>query len=49
MKEATSSVTLEEIVKQHKVPSTHTSSSRYVVDKTITLGKVEGSIEVYCY
>ncbi|KAM7492749.1 hypothetical protein LguiA_035670 [Lonicera macranthoides] len=45
MKEATSSVTLEEIVKQHKVPSTHTSSSRYLVDKTITLGKVEGSIE----
>lgn len=46
MKEASSSVTLEEIVKKHKVPTTHVNfSSRNVVDKTITLGKVEGSIE----
>lgn len=45
MKEATA-VTLEDIVRQHKMPSTHTSSTRNVVDKTITLGKVEGSTEV---
>jgi hypothetical protein len=44
MKDASSSVTLEEIVKQHKVPTTHKSSLRFGVDKTITLGKVEGSI-----
>ncbi|XP_059666481.1 protein ENHANCED DOWNY MILDEW 2 [Cornus florida] len=44
-KDASSSITLEQIIKKHKVPTTHAYSSRYVVDKTITMGKVEGSIE----
>ncbi|CAL1402825.1 unnamed protein product [Linum trigynum] len=45
MKTAASSVTLEDIVKQYKPPSTHCYSSRAPVDKTITLGKVEGAVE----
>ncbi|CAL5402702.1 unnamed protein product [Camellia sinensis] len=45
MKDATSSITLEEITKKHKVPVTHAYSSKNVVDKAITLGKVEGSVE----
>ncbi|KAK6947009.1 hypothetical protein RJ641_000482 [Dillenia turbinata] len=45
IKESFSSITMEGIVAKHKVPSTHTYSSRSVVDKTITLGKVEGSVE----
>ncbi|KAL7186639.1 hypothetical protein ACSBR2_028381 [Camellia fascicularis] len=45
MKDATSSITLEEITKKHKVPITHAYSSKNVVDKAITLGKVEGSVE----
>uniref|UniRef100_A0A5B7BGT9 Zinc finger PHD-type domain-containing protein n=1 Tax=Davidia involucrata TaxID=16924 RepID=A0A5B7BGT9_DAVIN len=45
MKDASSSITLENIIEKHKVPTTHAYSSRNVVDKTITLGKVEGSIE----
>ncbi|TMW93781.1 hypothetical protein EJD97_011169 [Solanum chilense] len=42
MKDVKSSITMEKIVKQ-KVPTTHTYSSKF--DKSITLGKVEGSIE----
>ncbi|KAK3032465.1 hypothetical protein RJ639_037278 [Escallonia herrerae] len=45
MKEAASSITQDDIAKMHKVPSTHTCSSRNTVDKTITMGKVEGSIK----
>ncbi|XP_010536700.1 PREDICTED: protein ENHANCED DOWNY MILDEW 2 [Tarenaya hassleriana] len=45
MKEASESITLEDIVKKRRVPSTHTSSLKHIVDKTITLGKVEGSVE----
>ncbi|KAL2495850.1 Protein ENHANCED DOWNY MILDEW 2 [Forsythia ovata] len=45
MKDASSSVTLEEIVGRHKAPSTHIQSSKYAVDKNVTLGKVEGSVE----
>ncbi|KAK3014521.1 hypothetical protein RJ639_010071 [Escallonia herrerae] len=45
MKEAASSITQDDIAKMHKVPSTHASSSRNTVDKTITMGKVEGSIK----
>ncbi|KAK1316668.1 hypothetical protein QJS10_CPA05g00992 [Acorus calamus] len=41
---SSSSLTLEEIVKRHDVPSTHACFSR-PVDKTITMGKVDGSIE----
>ncbi|GJZ23791.1 protein enhanced downy mildew 2 isoform X1 [Tanacetum coccineum] len=45
MKDAASSITLDEVKKYHigKVPSTHTSSSR--VDKSIILARVEGSVE----
>ncbi|KAI8004220.1 Protein ENHANCED DOWNY MILDEW 2 [Camellia lanceoleosa] len=39
MKDATSSITLEEITKKHKVPITHAYSSKNVVDKAITVGK----------
>ncbi|KAL2476047.1 Protein ENHANCED DOWNY MILDEW 2 [Abeliophyllum distichum] len=45
MKDASSSVTLEEIVGRHKAPSTHIQSSKYAVCKNLTLGKVEGSVE----
>ncbi|XVF70768.1 hypothetical protein PTKIN_Ptkin11bG0188800 [Pterospermum kingtungense] len=45
MKEAESSVTMEDIIAKHKVPSTHAYSSKSVVDRTITLGKIEGSVE----
>lgn len=44
--ESTNAIKLEDIIKKHKIPSTHSSSSKYAVDKTITLGKVEGAIEV---
>lgn len=47
MKDAASSVRMEEILKRHKIPSTHAYSSKSAVDKAITLGKVEGSVEVY--
>ncbi|XP_022877659.1 protein ENHANCED DOWNY MILDEW 2-like [Olea europaea var. sylvestris] len=45
MKDASSSLTLEEIEDKHKAPSAHVHSSKYVVDKHVTLGKVEGSVE----
>ncbi|KAF9666494.1 hypothetical protein SADUNF_Sadunf16G0235000 [Salix dunnii] len=45
VKEAASSITLEDVIKKHEVPSTHAHSSKNVVDKNITLGKVEGSVE----
>ncbi|XP_073225073.1 protein ENHANCED DOWNY MILDEW 2 isoform X2 [Cicer arietinum] len=44
-KEATSSVTLENVIKEHKFASTHTHSLKNVVEKTITAGKLEGSVE----
>ncbi|KAI3673839.1 hypothetical protein L6452_39969 [Arctium lappa] len=45
MKDAASSITLDEVKKYHKgkVPSTHAHSSR--VDKSIILARVEGSVE----
>ncbi|XVE50756.1 hypothetical protein DITRI_Ditri01bG0188800 [Diplodiscus trichospermus] len=45
MKEAESSITLEDVIAKHKVPITHAYSSKSVVDRTITLGKIEGSVE----
>ncbi|TYI42473.1 hypothetical protein ES332_A01G101400v1 [Gossypium tomentosum] len=45
MKEAESSVTLEDIITKPKVLSTHGYSSRSVIDRTITLGKIEGLVE----
>lgn len=46
MKKAASSITLEDVIKKHEVPSTHAYCSKNVVDKTITLGKVEATVEV---
>ncbi|CAL2254900.1 unnamed protein product [Prunus armeniaca] len=45
MKDAASSITLEDVIRKHKVPSTHAFSSKNVVERNITLGKVEGSVE----
>lgn len=53
--EATSSITLENVIKTHKFASTHTHSLKSVVEKTITVGKLEGSVDVisililWCY
>lgn len=47
MRDAESSIKLEDIIKKHKMPSRHANSSRNMADKAITLGKVEHSIEVY--
>ncbi|KAK8527159.1 hypothetical protein V6N13_085013 [Hibiscus sabdariffa] len=44
MKEAESSVTLEDIIAKQNLPSTHKYSSRSTMER-ITLGKIEGSIE----
>ncbi|PIA27620.1 hypothetical protein AQUCO_07600056v1 [Aquilegia coerulea] len=41
----TPSITLEEIKRSHKAPSTHAHSLKFTVDKTITMGKVEGFVE----
>lgn len=47
MKDAGSSITLEKIIERHKMPTTYGYSSRNAVDKSLTLGKVEVSVEVY--
>ena len=47
VREAESKITLDDVIKEHKPPSTHGSSLKNVI-QSITLGKVEGSIEV-CY
>ncbi|XP_073001155.1 protein ENHANCED DOWNY MILDEW 2-like isoform X1 [Typha latifolia] len=44
MEKESSSLTLGDITRSHIMPSTHAFSSRHV-DKTITRGKVEGSVE----
>ncbi|KAL4309279.1 hypothetical protein GQ457_01G006680 [Hibiscus cannabinus] len=44
MKEAESSVTLEDIIAKKNLPSTHKYSSKSVIEK-ITLGKIESSVE----
>ncbi|XP_061360952.1 protein ENHANCED DOWNY MILDEW 2 isoform X2 [Gastrolobium bilobum] len=44
-KEATSSVTLANVIKEHKFASTHAHSLKNVVEKTIRVGKLEGSVE----
>ena len=47
VKEASSSITMESVIKEHKFVSTHTHSLKNVVEKTITMGKLEGSVEVH--
>ncbi|GER32869.1 enhanced downy mildew 1 2 [Striga asiatica] len=44
MKDASSSLTLEQVKEKYKSPSTHTHNSNFSVDN-VTLGKVEGSIQ----
>ncbi|XP_038898812.1 protein ENHANCED DOWNY MILDEW 2 isoform X2 [Benincasa hispida] len=44
MKNVSSSITLEDVIRKHKVPSTHAYSLKNVVDKTIKMGKLEGSV-----
>ncbi|XP_073099041.1 protein ENHANCED DOWNY MILDEW 2 isoform X9 [Elaeis guineensis] len=43
MTEVSSTLALEDVVKKHSTPSTHSYSARHI-DKSITLGKVEGSV-----
>ncbi|KAM7279882.1 hypothetical protein ACFE04_007016 [Oxalis oulophora] len=45
MRETESQITLESVLKKYKVPSTHAYSSKTAVDRNITLGKVEASVE----
>lgn len=47
MKTSTSSFNMEEFVKDQKRLCTYSYSSKTVVDKTITKGKVEGSVKVH--
>ncbi|XP_051128181.1 protein ENHANCED DOWNY MILDEW 2 [Andrographis paniculata] len=44
MKDASSSITLEQVKEKHKPPSTHSQYSRFYADN-ITMGKVEGTIQ----
>lgn len=46
MRKATEEITMDAILNKYKAPSTHTNSTMNVVNKTITMGKVEGSIQV---
>ncbi|KAI3408058.1 uncharacterized protein J3R85_020491 [Psidium guajava] len=45
MKEAASSISMGDVVRKHKVPSTHAQYLKSTVDKAITIGKVEGSVQ----
>ncbi|KAI4306164.1 hypothetical protein L6164_029465 [Bauhinia variegata] len=44
-KEAASSITLENVLEKHKVASTHSHSLKTTVEKTITVGKLEVSVD----
>ncbi|KAG6494343.1 hypothetical protein ZIOFF_049367 [Zingiber officinale] len=46
-KQVSSSLSLEDIIRKYPRPSTHSygSGTRHNIDKSITLGKVEGSVE----
>ena len=46
-KEARSSITLESVLEKHTFASTHTHPLRNVVEKTITMGKLEYSVNVH--
>ncbi|KAK9155441.1 hypothetical protein Sjap_002921 [Stephania japonica] len=45
MEKKISSITLDEVLKSHKVPSTHSYSSKNAIDKNLTVGKLEASVE----
>ncbi|KAG8386064.1 hypothetical protein BUALT_Bualt03G0110100 [Buddleja alternifolia] len=44
MNDASSSITLDQVRKRHKAPSTHTQYTKFSADN-ITFGKVEGSVQ----
>lgn len=44
MADVSSSITIDDVMKKLNIPSTHASARR--INKNITLGKVEGSVEV---
>ncbi|KAK1317284.1 hypothetical protein QJS10_CPA05g01662 [Acorus calamus] len=44
VEKVSSSITLEDIVGRHTIPSTHSSAAKHI-HKTITMGKLEGSVE----
>jgi len=46
-KEASSSITLENVLEKHTFASTHSQSMRSVVEKTITTEKLEDSVNVH--
>ncbi|XP_048135659.1 protein ENHANCED DOWNY MILDEW 2-like [Rhodamnia argentea] len=45
MKEAESSVTMEDVMRRQNVPSTYAQYQKSTVDKAITIGKVERSVQ----
>lgn len=47
MKDSTSSLNVEEFLKDQKTSSTHSFSSKILEDKTFTEGKVEGYVKVH--
>ena len=46
MEKAASSITLKDILKKYPVPSNYSYSMKDVLDKKLSLGKVEVSVEV---
>lgn len=46
MKKAKEEITMDTILENYKGPSTYRSSAMSVLSKTITMGKVEGSVQV---
>lgn len=46
MKKSTEEITMDTVLKKYKNSYTYTNSTKNVVDKTITMGKVEGSVQV---
>ncbi|CAH2069864.1 unnamed protein product [Thlaspi arvense] len=45
MKESTEEITMDDILKKYKGPSTYKSSTMNAVSKTITMGKIAGSVQ----
>ncbi|KAL3753467.1 hypothetical protein ACJRO7_000812 [Eucalyptus globulus] len=46
-KEATSSISMGDVMRKQKVPSTHAQDLKSTVDGVITIGKVEGAVQVH--
>lgn len=47
MKDSMTSFNKEEFIKSLLVPATHAHHSKHLLEKSITLGLVEGSVQVY--